>query len=83
MVVSGVYKAKGFELRFVGKKVLLVTPLQSFVIYQTRQTVQMRILREFADCGSIKDLNDLMGLFYNANEEKVIELMPTRSSYYD
>lgn len=77
-----IYKQKGFELVLTDDKTLVRTNLQVFLLYAPYAPTYIREIRERAVCEGAYDLNDLCGMFYDDNDRKMVEMMPTRLESY-
>jgi hypothetical protein len=82
MMVAEIYNRKGFDILLTADKTLVRTNLQAFLLYTSRHSFQIDAIRDEIFCGHIADLNELVGMFYNEKNEKIVEMLPVRIDLY-
>ena len=79
------YERKGFDIILTDERVLVKTPLQVFLVTPKEYNYNQYIyeIKNAAQCGKIKDWNELCGMFLHKDKgTSVIKLILVSESTY-
>lgn len=77
-----VHTRKGFEFVLVDERVFVRTPLQAFLLYAPTSKSYINEIRSEIEFGRVECLNDLVGMFYDEEDNCKVNMIATSIKYY-